>query len=51
MMLVPRILDLIREQSLDDVVVMVGGTIPSEDIPELRRIGSAVSSRLAPRLR
>ena len=39
MTLVPRILDLIREQSLDDVVVMVGGTIPTEDIPELRRIG------------
>lgn len=39
MTLVPRILDLIRDQSLDDVVVMVGGTIPTEDIPELRRLG------------
>ncbi len=39
MTLVPRILELIRDQSLDDVVVMVGGTIPTEDIPELRRIG------------
>jgi methylmalonyl-CoA mutase, C-terminal domain len=39
MTLVPRILELIREQSLDDVLVMVGGTIPTEDIPELRRIG------------
>jgi methylmalonyl-CoA mutase, C-terminal domain len=39
MTLVPRILELIREQSLDDVVVMVGGTIPTEDIPELRRLG------------
>jgi methylmalonyl-CoA mutase, C-terminal domain len=39
MTLVPRILALIRDQSLDDVVVMVGGTIPTEDIPELRRIG------------
>lgn len=39
MTLVPRVLELIHEQSLDDVVVMVGGTIPTEDIPELRRIG------------
>jgi methylmalonyl-CoA mutase, C-terminal domain len=39
MTLVPRILGLIREQGLDDVVVMVGGTIPTEDIPELRRLG------------
>ncbi len=39
MTLVPRILELIREQSLDDVLVVVGGTIPTEDIPELRRLG------------
>lgn len=39
MTVVPRILELIREQRLDDVVVMVGGTIPTEDIPELRRLG------------
>lgn len=39
MTLVPRILELIREHSLDEVIVMVGGTIPTEDIPELRRIG------------
>jgi methylmalonyl-CoA mutase C-terminal domain/subunit len=39
MTLVPQILELIRDQSLDDVIVMVGGTIPTEDIPELRRIG------------
>lgn len=39
MTLVPRVLDLIHEQSLDDIVVMVGGTIPTEDIPELRRLG------------
>lgn len=40
MTLVPRVLELIRDQSLDDVVVMVGGTIPTEDIPELRRLGA-----------
>jgi methylmalonyl-CoA mutase C-terminal domain/subunit len=41
MTLVPRVLELMREQSLDDLVVMVGGTIPTEDVPELRRIGVA----------
>jgi methylmalonyl-CoA mutase C-terminal domain/subunit len=46
MTLVPRILELIREQDLDEVVVMVGGTIPTEDIPELRRLG--VSSVFTP---
>src|SRR6516165_8965942 len=39
MTLIPRILELIRQQNLDDVIVIVGGTIPTEDIPELRRIG------------
>lgn len=39
MTLVPRVLDLIHGQSLDDIIVMVGGTIPTEDIPELRRLG------------
>lgn len=39
MTLVPRILELVREQGLDEVIVMVGGTIPTEDIPELRRLG------------
>lgn len=39
MTLVPRVLELIRYQSLDEVVVMVGGTIPTEDIPDLRRLG------------
>jgi methylmalonyl-CoA mutase C-terminal domain/subunit len=39
MTLVPRIVTLLREQGVDDVVVMVGGTIPSHDIPELRRLG------------
>jgi methylmalonyl-CoA mutase C-terminal domain/subunit len=39
MTLVPRIVDLLREQGVDDVVVTVGGTIPSEDIPELKKLG------------
>src|SRR5439155_19284473 len=39
MTLVPRIVELLREQGVDDVVVTVGGTIPSEDIPELKQLG------------
>src|SRR5436309_4577209 len=41
MTLVPRIVELLREQGIDDVIVTVGGTIPSEDIPELKELGVA----------
>jgi methylmalonyl-CoA mutase C-terminal domain/subunit len=39
MTLVPKIAELLREQGVDDVVLVVGGTIPSDDIPELKRLG------------
>ena len=41
MTLVPRVVELLREQGIDDVVVTVGGTIPAEDIPELKELGVA----------
>ena len=41
MTLVPRILELLRERGADDVLVLVGGTIPADDIEELRRLGVA----------
>jgi len=41
MTLVPRIMDLLREQEADDVTVILGGTIPSDDINELRKVGVA----------
>ncbi len=41
MTLVPRIVQLLEEQEIDDVLVTVGGTIPGEDIPELERLGVA----------
>ena len=41
MTLVPRIVELLREQGIDDVLLTVGGTIPSDDIPELKRLGVA----------
>ena len=33
MTLVPRVVELLAEQGVDDVLVTVGGTIPAEDIP------------------
>lgn len=39
MTLVPRVMDLLAEQDAWDVVVTVGGTIPADDIPELKRRG------------
>jgi methylmalonyl-CoA mutase C-terminal domain/subunit len=41
MTLVPRIVDLLREQGAEDVVVTVGGTIPADDVEELKRLGVA----------
>ncbi len=41
MTLVPRILELLREQGAGDVLVTVGGTIPAEDIVALKAIGVA----------
>jgi methylmalonyl-CoA mutase C-terminal domain/subunit len=41
MTLVPRVVQLLREQDAGDVVVTVGGTIPSQDIPELKELGVA----------
>jgi methylmalonyl-CoA mutase, C-terminal domain len=41
MTLVPRILDGLRENGLDDVLVVVGGTIPREDAKALRDLGVA----------
>jgi methylmalonyl-CoA mutase C-terminal domain/subunit len=39
MTLVPRIVELLAEQDIEDVVITVGGTIPSDDIPELKKLG------------
>jgi methylmalonyl-CoA mutase C-terminal domain/subunit len=41
MTLVPRILDLLKQNDADDVLVVVGGTIPAEDIAELKQLGVA----------
>ena len=41
MTLVPRILDLLRENSAEDVIVVVGGTIPRDDVVALKELGVA----------
>jgi methylmalonyl-CoA mutase C-terminal domain/subunit len=41
MTLVPRILELLRENGAEDVLVIVGGTIPREDAATLRELGVA----------
>ncbi len=41
MTLVPRVMDLLTAEGAGDVVVLVGGTIPKDDIPELQGLGVA----------
>src|SRR5713101_7868707 len=41
MTLVPRILEGLRENEAEDVLVVVGGTIPGDDADELKRQGVA----------
>ena len=35
----PRVVELLRQKGLDDVMVVVGGIIPDVDIPRLNEIG------------
>ncbi len=37
--LVPRVVELLKANHLDDVLVFVGGIIPDEDIPALKEAG------------
>lgn len=39
--LVPEVTKLLKERGLDDVLVLVGGIIPEEDIPDLKKAGVA----------
>ena len=41
MTLVPRVVELLERAGAADVVVTVGGTIPADDIPELKERGVA----------
>ena len=39
--LCPRIVELLRENGMDDTLVLVGGIVPQEDIPNLKAKGIA----------
>jgi methylmalonyl-CoA mutase C-terminal domain/subunit len=39
--IVPRVMELLREKRMDDVLVVVGGTIPDADAAELKKNGVA----------
>jgi methylmalonyl-CoA mutase C-terminal domain/subunit len=39
MTLVPRVLELLKEKEAGDIVVIAGGTIPADDIAELKKLG------------
>jgi methylmalonyl-CoA mutase, C-terminal domain len=39
MALFPRVMALLRENGMEDVLVVVGGIIPDEDVPVLQQMG------------
>ncbi|PYR99948.1 MAG: methylmalonyl-CoA mutase [Acidobacteria bacterium] len=39
MTLCPRIMELMKKEGLDDVLVVIGGIIPDQDIPKLKALG------------
>jgi methylmalonyl-CoA mutase C-terminal domain/subunit len=39
--IVPRVMDLLKQNKMDDVLVLVGGIIPDQDIDGLKKAGVA----------
>src|ERR1700753_2385094 len=39
--IVPRVMELLRQKHMDDVLVLVGGIVPDEDAENLKRLGVA----------
>ncbi|MBV8865274.1 MAG: cobalamin B12-binding domain-containing protein [Acidobacteriaceae bacterium] len=39
--IVPRVMELLREKEMDDVLVVVGGIVPDDDAAELKKLGVA----------
>jgi methylmalonyl-CoA mutase, C-terminal domain len=39
--IVPRVMDLLKQNKMDDVLVLVGGIIPDQDIDALKKTGVA----------
>ena len=43
--IVPRVMDLLKQNKMDDVLVIVGGIIPDQDVDALKKIGVASIAR------
>jgi methylmalonyl-CoA mutase C-terminal domain/subunit len=39
--IVPRVMDLLKEKGMSDLLVLVGGIVPDEDAAQLKRLGVA----------
>jgi methylmalonyl-CoA mutase C-terminal domain/subunit len=39
--IVPRVMDLLKEKQMTDVLVVLGGIVPDEDAAQLKRLGVA----------
>src|SRR5574341_1325132 len=39
--IVPRVMELLKQKQMTDVIVIVGGIVPDEDAAQLKRIGVA----------
>jgi len=39
--IIPRVMDLLRQNKMEDVLVVIGGIIPDQDIPGLKQAGVA----------
>jgi methylmalonyl-CoA mutase C-terminal domain/subunit len=39
MTLIPRIIELLKENEAEDILVFCGGTIPKDDVPRLKEMG------------
>lgn len=37
--LFPRIIELLKQKDLTDVLVVAGGIVPEEDVPEMKKLG------------
>ena len=39
MALFPKVMELLRENGMDDVLVLAGGIFPDEDVPKMKELG------------
>ncbi len=39
--IVPRVMELLKEKGMSDVLVLVGGIVPDDDAAQLKRLGVA----------